>query len=290
MHHKHCVNLSPNSRVGPKWHCKACKRKPTNVDSGETTGEGSRLAEPPSLSEEIKLLRSEINSLRADIMSILTINNTEIQSRLEHIEGRLSKLENQQPLEIPGKDVEMNKTIQHLQIRLNESEQEHLLNDVEITCVSEESGENTTAKKIGVTIEERDIVSTQRTGMVQQYHGDRESGDRTAPPRPRPLVVRFTRRHLRDEMLRAARVRRTADTTGVVSQPSRFYVNERLSWQNRKLFYLSRQMGNKENWRYIWTRGGRVYVRREAGARAHAIRTEDDIQKVFGKNQVRTSS
>ncbi|XP_045450597.1 uncharacterized protein LOC123659425 [Melitaea cinxia] len=292
VHHKQCVNVSPNSKVGPKWHCKTCKRKPTYADNGETSGDVPRLAEPSSLSEEIKLLRSEINSLRQDIMSVISSTNTELQNRLEVIEGRLSKLENQHPLENPTQSVDINKTIERLQIRLNESEQENLLNDVEITCVYEEQGENAThtamalIKKIGITIEERDIVSAQRTGVRQQHPGSRESEGETSYSRPRPLVVRLTRRYLRDEIIRAARVLRGADTDGVTTKPSRFYVNERLSRENRKIFYLARQMGSKENWRYVWTRGGRVYVRREQGSRAHAIRTESDLPKIFGNDHV----
>ncbi|CAH2105125.1 unnamed protein product [Euphydryas editha] len=292
VHHKQCVNLSPNSRVSSKWHCKTCKRKPTNADNGETSDHVPRLEDPSSLSEEIKLLRSEINSLRNDIMSVISSTNTEFQYRLEVIEGRLSKLENQHPLENPTHSVDINKTIERLQIRLNESEQEILLNDIEITCVYEEQGENPThtaialIKKIGISIEERDIVSAQRTGVQQQHPGSRESESGTGPSRPRPLVVRLTRRYLRDEIIRAARVRRGADTAGVTAKPSRFYVNERLSRENRKLFYLARQMASKENWRYLWTRGGRVYVRREQGSRAHAIRTESDLPKIFGNDHV----
>ncbi|CAH2088172.1 unnamed protein product [Euphydryas editha] len=189
--------------------------------------------------------------------SCVSSTNTELQNRLEVIKERLSKLENQHPLENPIQSVDINKTIERLQIRLNKSKQENLLNDVEITCVFEEQGENPTytaivlIKKIGISIEERDIVSAQRTGVQQKHPGSRESGDGTAPSRPRPLVVRLTRKHLRDEIIRAARTRLI-----------------------------------KENWRYIWTRGGRVYVRREQGSRAHAIRTESDLPKIFRNDHV----
>ncbi|XP_045449948.1 uncharacterized protein LOC123658626 [Melitaea cinxia] len=114
VHHKQCVNVSANSKVGPKWYCKTCKRKPTYADNGETSGDVPRLAEPSSLSEEIKLLRSEINSLRKDIMSVISSTNTELQNRLEVIEERLSKLENQHPLENPTQSVDINKTIERL--------------------------------------------------------------------------------------------------------------------------------------------------------------------------------
>lgn len=77
------------------------------------------------------------------------------------------------------------------------------------------------------------------------------------------------------------------DTAGIVDgDSSRFYVNERLSRVNRMLFYKSREMARRLGWRYIWTRGGRIYARRDSGAPAQRVRVEEDLGKVFGSSLV----
>ncbi|CAG4943320.1 unnamed protein product [Colias eurytheme] len=84
--------------------------------------------------------------------------------------------------------------------------------------------------------------------------------------------------------LRAARVRRGADTagTGVQGEPRRFYVNEHLTYNNRKLFFAAREkLGRSKNWRFVWTRAGHVYARRDNKSKVVNIKSEDDINKVF---------
>ncbi|VVC91317.1 unnamed protein product [Leptidea sinapis] len=120
---------------------------------------------------------------------------------------------------------------------------ELLLTDVEITGLSEANGENPVhlvclvSKKLGVELEERDIVSAVRVGPK------RGMTEGAAPVKPRPLAVRLSRRAQRDNMLRAARVRHGANTEGLElpGPPVRFQVNERLTKTNRQLFYDTRQ-------------------------------------------------
>ncbi|KAL4702898.1 hypothetical protein ACJJTC_016342 [Scirpophaga incertulas] len=125
---------------------------------------------------------------------------------------------------------------------------ELLQNDVEITGVEEQKSEGlshvvfTLANKLGEKLEQQDVVSAVRIGRM-------ESGGETAG-RPRPIVVRLVRRVVRDDLLRAARVRRGATTegTGVPGAPRRFCINERLTRSNRLLFRRAREAGNRLKW------------------------------------------
>lgn len=108
--------------------------------------------------------------------------------------------------------------------------------------------------------------------------------------RPRPIVVRLARRALRDQLLKAARVRRGATTEGTdLPGPARkFYMNERLTRTNRLLFRRARELGDHHRWRFIWTRDGKIYARQHSGRDAlrHRIRTEADLNRVFTRNNV----
>ncbi|VVD05654.1 unnamed protein product [Leptidea sinapis] len=245
--HKQCsLNLSPNAKQA-KWQCKTCQSKTVEaLNSENACMEAEQQKDDSSvLAREMRLLREEISAFRSELSRLTNVVD-DCCKRLDGVEARISKLEQHTSNETQSA---VSVSVENLQRRLNECEQEGLLNDLDITGIPENSGENTVhlvltlAQKIGVDMDESDI---------------------------------------------AARVRRGVDTSGIVAQvpTRRVYVNERLTQYNRFLFYLARQQGNEKKWRFIWTRGGRVYVRRDSKAKSFNIRSEEDISKVFGCSPV----
>ncbi|KOB75143.1 Uncharacterized protein OBRU01_08794 [Operophtera brumata] len=79
------------------------------------------------------------------------------------------------------------------------------MSDIEIGHRPEEKGENVLhavtvlAAKLGVALEERDVVFAERVCVTQG------AGARAEAPRERRVVVRLARHHLRDQLLQAAR-------------------------------------------------------------------------------------
>lgn len=80
-------------------------------------------------------------------------------------------------------------------------------------------------------------------------------------------------------------MRRGATTAGlgVDSDTHRFYVNERLTRMNRQLFYKAREEALRTRWKYVWTRDGKIFVRKEHGPPRCRIRSDDELVKVFGR-------
>ncbi|CAG4965741.1 unnamed protein product [Colias eurytheme] len=253
LYHRQCNSLSPDARTNSKWMCKVCKGKTTTkiLDTRTPDDENdvfvdtdSAQSDTPLLAQEIKLLRTELSSFRSE-MSRLSSLVSEFSIKLNCIEERVTKLESascaESCLNQCQQNKEINDTITDLKKRLNESEQEKLLNDIEITGVSENSSENllhvviTLAQKIGITLDERDIVNAQRRGLRRAAGGAGDTGGAGAADgasaRPRPIVVRLARRHLRDELLHAARVRRGADTSGTGARLEISTMNLFLPWR-----------------------------------------------------------
>ncbi|CAH2101698.1 unnamed protein product [Euphydryas editha] len=254
-----------------KWSCRGCKGKvnksPAPLDEAAPEDmfldAGVEADSPLSFGQEIRLLRERVES---------------VEQRVAAVEERIGA---QTCTHEANSDV-IN-VITQLKQELNDREQENLLNNIQITGIPEKNGENVVhlvdliTKKIGVDIDARDIVSAERRGSKRALPG----GDETK--RPRPIIVRLTRRSVRDAVLKAARVRRGTDTNGIIDgPPSRLYINEHLTRTNRALFYKAREEGRRLGWRYIWTRGGGVFVRRESGTTVHRIKTELDIHRIFG--------
>ncbi|CAH2216319.1 jg22578 [Pararge aegeria aegeria] len=114
------------------------------------------------------------------------------------------------------------------------------------------------------------------------YHLRADNASGPTQVRPRPVVVRLARWELRNDMLRSARVRREVTTAdlGMSNEPRRFYVNERLTKHNRYLFRKTREAAKERNWKFVWTRRGRTYARREQGSSAIQLSCEDDIDRL----------
>lgn len=311
--HRTCMKISETGKVSPTWTCNSCKtRQPAKTDKSNTPvkGPGDDLeppnqdkSEPDNLAQEIRLLRNELKGTRAemqeglrDVRSEIAEFKTSLSSytdRLDAMELRLTCLEKK----FEEKGFETNTdavqdTIFELKTQLNEREQENLLNDVEISGIPE--GKEVTplhlvktlSAKLGVNIEERDIVHVERSGPLRQnrLEDGGTGGGVTPAPRPRPITVRLTRRCTRDQLIRAARVRRSITTADLdlAGAPRRVYVNERLTRQNRQLFYRAREEARRQGYKYVWTRDGKIFARKDDGKPAERIRSEKDMSRVFG--------
>lgn len=311
--HRACVGVATDVNL-PRWVCPECKIKEprSNMDNTPVKGDEPKLSvsgnkkskklvesghgeevsvpipnvtasELRDMIDEMRLTRHEVTLLRQELSDMKEMVRT-CDSRVEKLEAIVhSLLEDggvgKQNDAVTQKIQSLEECVTLLQMNLDNRDQELLLNDVELTGIPEANNENpihivlTCATKLGLQLEERDLVSCRRVGGVRQ-----------AGARPRPLAVRLARRDLRAQLLRAARVRRQLNTEdlGLTSQPCTFYVNERLTKKNRDIFRKARLTGRSLGWRFVWTRDGRIYARKESGAHAHRICTETDIKQVFG--------
>lgn len=239
-------------------------------------------------------------SLSDEINSTLVSIKAEFSKELECIKNKIVALENENTnlhqelalIKVHSGDNDLKATIKQLRVELNDREQISLLNDVEITNVPECDGESVghivlaVATKLGLQLDERDVVSAHRVGPRRPPAAAPSAAADIAPiaSRPRPIVLRLARRSVRDQLVNNARVRRgttTADIGLPPHAPKTIYVNERLTKENRSIFAKARENARSKNWRFVWTKEGRVYVRKEHKEKAHWLRTEEDVQQVF---------
>lgn len=317
--HRACVLIADSAVIGKAWACPECKKKSKRGDNSGTPVRdvcgsyaqsivssreavhsspetaSSQISVAGTIEESVRELRREMAKCLIEMrefrseMAELRTSVAGMNERMDGLERRLNEIEQRQA--VPGLDeiAHLERTVVHLKHELNDRNQEALLSDLEIGHLPEEKGENIVhtisllAVRLGVPLEERDIVFAERLGGAASR--EETSG---APVRSRRVVVRLARRSLREELLRAARVRRTVTTTdaGQTPSPARIYINERLTRHNRQLFHKAREECRRLQWRYSWTRRGRVLVRQGDGKPAHYIRSEEDLLRVFGSGHV----
>ncbi|CAG4989971.1 unnamed protein product [Parnassius apollo] len=241
------------------------------------------------LANELKLLRQDIKEMRNDMQefrgtmtNLLTAINA-CNQRLDCLEARMEVVDKNSQIKTSNDISFFEKTITDLKIDLNDRDQELLGNDIEVSGIPEDKNERSThivlavATKLGVALEDRDIVSAERAGLLRREQNETS--------RPRPIVVQLALLVHRDSLLAVARVRRGCTTVGLGlnSVDCPFYVNERLTRHNRQPFYKVRTEAKRNNWKYVWTRQGKVFARRENGEPHHRVRFESDLIKVFGQ-------
>lgn len=240
------------------------------------------------LREEMKAMRSELQHIRLDIGQ-LRDSIKSCHDRLDGMEARIFTLETSSRNDTQG-NMHLEEVVATLRQELNERDQDLISNDIEIANLPETSGENLIhtiqliGTKLGIAIEASDIVNVQRVG---RRHINATSPMGPNDNRPRYVAVRLTRRCLRDELLRSARVRRGVTTAdlGLPGSPTRFYVNERLTKMNRLLFHQTRKAAQRDGWKFVWTKQGRIFARQRLGDPAFSIHTEKDIFRIFGEDK-----
>ncbi|CAG9792197.1 unnamed protein product [Diatraea saccharalis] len=173
--------------------------------------------------EELRSAPIETKRLN-DTVAVLTGRLTECEGRFGVLNKRVITLETRLTTEKVD-NASLIAEIDRMKSELNDRDQDLLLTELEVTCIQEQPNESllhiigTVATKLGVHLDEQDIVSVVRMGRVLDV------SQTSALPGTRPIVVRLARRAVRDRLLEAARVRRgvTTEGMGLPDKPGHFF-------------------------------------------------------------------
>ncbi|KAH8042675.1 hypothetical protein HPB51_025307 [Rhipicephalus microplus] len=94
------------------------------------------------------------------------------------------------------------------------------------------------------------------------------------------IVVQFNNRSKRDAVLEKAKKLRL--TTADIGFPGKtfVYVNEHLCPQLKKLLGQTVARKKEAEWRFAWTKGGKIFARKDEKSRVFQITTESDLEKI----------
>lgn len=249
--------------------------------SAATTPMTSEVGE---LTTEIRRLTQEITSLK-DRLETATASLNSCHKRLDELgEAVTSSNVRINKLEESEKQVQSLKaTVQHLQLEINIQAQNNIRNEVEIIGIPETKNESlmhvvlTATSKIGVELNTLDVDWVSRSGPFKKTKNDSTSN------LPRPIVFRLLRRIKRDEIVKAAKIRRNINLAdfqlGGTDKP--VYLNERLTKDSRRLFRDARLLSKQHSFAYCWLSNGNVHVRKQDGKPAQVIRSQEDLLRVF---------
>jgi len=127
-------------------------------------------------------------------------------------------------------------------------------------------------KLLGVDITENDISVSHRMPQSQERKGK---------PRPPAIIVKFTRRDVKDNFYRARKHLKDLTTQDLgYSEKNKIYLAESLSERNRMLFKDCLKVKKDLEFKFIWTLNGKIFMRKDKDSPVHLIANKEDLQKM----------
>lgn len=174
-----CVEASPpntaidSCRRAPE----ICEEQPGNPSSAPTPSPyyaSVAAADIRPLLDELRAMRGELQEFRREMeVEMVQLKNSmhHCNTRIDSLEARISALE-QQP---SSGHSSVDGVVEELRRELNDRDQDLLGNDIEVSNIPEASSDNPIhiiqliGLKLGVKVEERDIVSAERVGIGRAH-------------------------------------------------------------------------------------------------------------------------
>ena len=98
------------------------------------------------------------------------------------------------------------------------------------------------------------------------------------------IIVKFTRRDTRSELYNAKKFlkHKTIKDLGLGRHSERkIFISESLTKKNRELFNKCLKAKKDLNFRFIWTKYGKISLRKDADNRAVTINNDMDLQRLY---------
>lgn len=257
------------------WRCGNCaskRRKSMRLDSSVEEGNVTL----DDLMTAIKEVRDSQRSCEKDyntsfeaINTKLDETNVVLKSQSEQYEKCVKIME-----DLISENKQLKEKVRKLEERLEDVEQYSRSNSVEIHGIPVETNENVLniVKEVGKALDLNISDS-----MVDACHrlGNKQNGN------PPGIIVKFVRRLDKEEFIRKRRVKRTLSTRHINRPDDKpIYVNESLSPSRRRLLAMARTARNEKNYKFLWIRNGKIFLRKEENAPVKVVTNQDDLSKL----------
>ena len=110
---------------------------------------------------------------------------------------------------------------------------------------------------LGVEINQNDISVAHRLPA-------KKVRDESKKPDPTAIIARFVSRSVRNEIYNNRKFAKTLSQSNFpIEGMQKLYVNENLTRARKYLLWRTKQMARQKNFTYIWSKNGRILVRKD---------------------------
>lgn len=247
-------------------------------------------------------LNSTLDALRQDFcdfkQQLVGINTTIKKVSEEQIELKndmclmkssnakcVSKLET-----LSNETTDLRTTVTTLTEQLSLREQQGRMNNLEITGIPVTNNENlmnivqNIATKIGFPLCSSDIDYIHRVRRFNSRNPDEaDAHNPSQDPSTIPnIILRFTQRKRKCDMLAAVRARRNLTTAdaGLNGSSKPVFINEHLTPQNKLLYKQARILARDKGYTFVWLSDCKIFVRKNETSKVILISNEKDLIKI----------
>lgn len=170
--------------------------------------------------------------------------------------------------------VEMRERLERLESIVESIEVEKIENNVIITGVERQSGSEK-ARDVVMKIFKKVLKDVREESVVKAYRmNDRRENS--------PLIVQLERKEQKVELLKARREMGSITTIecSLKGKTSHIYINEQLTPYTNDLFYKARGVKREKKYQHLWTRDGKIYIRKDDNSERIRIRNKPDLGRL----------
>lgn len=226
------------------------------------------------LHSELKSIKEEITEVK-ESMTFVNLRFEEITK--EHAESRATIKS------LTEKNDSMQSKMDELYARVNQMEQNARSTNIEIQCVPEKRDENV----LSIVSKLSNVIDYQMS-EENISHCTRIAKINKDSIRPRSIVVQFSTPRIRDNFLAAAikfnkskpNDRLNTSHINIPGAKVPIYVTEHLSAHNKALHAAARLKAKDIGYKYVWVRGGRIYMRKSDNSEYKIIKDISDLNKL----------
>lgn len=208
--------------------------------------------------DDLSSLKQTVTSIEASVQHMsdtydqLLLTSERHEKEIDDIRKRVDEIEKKQDAEDIGK----------LKLELNDMERYSRCQNMEIRGLSLSANENL-LEKVNDLANQLDLPCLTESD-IEGLHRLSARPD-TVPP----VLIRFAKRLTKTNWM----AKRAGLKDGV-------YFVDNLTVLNKKLLWLAKSAAKEKRYEFVWTKEGKVYVRKEAGAKAIRIGCEEDLAKL----------
>lgn len=207
------------------------------------------------------------NTQTKEYMEKLVIIEKEVKAVKQEVESMTAS-----HVSIKNSIAETDLEVQRLQSSLHDLEQFSRNCNVEISGIPESSSENLhlVFEKVSDLIGYDDPINLARIHRVPSR----------VPKRIKPIICQFNLRSDRDKFYNLARSKRNLDIKSIDDTyvSGKFFINDHLTQFNKLLLFKAKQFRSENpDFKFVWCRDGKVFMRKNENSKVIRVKTELDI-------------
>jgi len=236
-----------------------------------------------SIKIDMKKMFRKLEVLTTNVASIESSLNfygesfDEIKKKMDNVVNIVNGMENR-VIETELRCSKLEKEVDYLKIMLNNNEQASLNQCVEITGIPKTPNEDipniitSVANILNISIKNEDIVDTFRLKPYKNTDGK--------------IIAKFNSMILKDSIIKSIKLRYknknpvTANNLHTNFPEVKIFINDQLTKENKRLFWLTKEISKTYGYRFVWSNSGGVYLKKQEGEQVIKIQTTQILQNL----------